>query len=135
VRGVDKCFLFANGFLLLIVSFVPFPTAVLSEYLNTPARAGAVALYCGTFFFVAVAHLLLLRSIIANRRLLHTDVPAERVATVQRAYLFGPLAYLLLLTLSFRRPWFALILTFAMWILWLALDYGSRARHPRTNPG
>ncbi|MDR3734127.1 MAG: TMEM175 family protein [Acidobacteriaceae bacterium] len=126
VRGVDKCFLFANGFLLLIVSFVPFPTAVLAEYLDTPARSGAVALYCATFIFVAVSHLLLLRTIISNRRLLHADVPDERIAAVQRAYTFGPFAYLLLLALSFRMPYLALTLTFSMWVLWLGLSYGIR---------
>jgi uncharacterized membrane protein len=31
--------LFSNGFLLLIVTFVPFPTAVLAEYLNTPSAS------------------------------------------------------------------------------------------------
>jgi len=30
-------FQFANGFLLLLVTFVPFPTAVLAEYLERPA--------------------------------------------------------------------------------------------------
>lgn len=35
VRGVNDQFLFANGFLLLMVTFVPFPTAVLAQYLGT----------------------------------------------------------------------------------------------------
>ena len=128
VRGVDKTFLFANGFLLLIVSFVPFPTAILAEYLNTPARTGAVAFYCTTFFFVAVAHYIFLQAIVANRRLLHDHVPAERIAAVQRAYSFGPFAYILLLLLSLRYAYLALALTFAMWGLWLTLDYQARPR-------
>ena len=36
VRGVGYPFFFANGFVLLTVTFVPFPTAVLAEYLGTP---------------------------------------------------------------------------------------------------
>src|ERR1700761_2870287 len=37
VRKADARLLFANGFLLLLVSVVPFPTAVVAEYLATPA--------------------------------------------------------------------------------------------------
>ena len=51
VRAVDYPFLFANGFLLLMVTFVPFPTAVLAEHLATADGAAGVAFYCGSFAF------------------------------------------------------------------------------------
>src|SRR5579863_1707260 len=41
VRKADAKLLFANGFLLLLVSVVPFPTAVVAEYLATPAAPAA----------------------------------------------------------------------------------------------
>jgi uncharacterized membrane protein len=41
-RGVDYSLLFANGLLLLMVTFVPFPTAVLAQYLGAKAGNGAV---------------------------------------------------------------------------------------------
>ena len=127
VRGVDKCFLFANGFLLLLVVFLPFPTAILGAYINTPARTGAVALYIGTTIVAATAYLLFLLAISRNRRLLREDVPDERIAVVTRAYIFGPIAYAVLLVLSFRWPYLALTLAFAMWILWLSLDYRGKS--------
>ena len=127
VRGVDKCFLFANGFLLLLVVFLPFPTAILGAYINTPARTGAVALYIGTTIVAATAYLLFLLAISRNRRLLHDHVPDERIAVVTRAYIFGPIAYAVLLVLSFRWPYLALTLAFAMWILWLSLDYRGKS--------
>jgi uncharacterized membrane protein len=34
VRRVNHSFLYTNGFLLLLESFVPFPTSVLAEYLD-----------------------------------------------------------------------------------------------------
>jgi uncharacterized membrane protein len=51
VRKVDYPFLFANGGVLLVVTFVPFPTAVLAEHLGMEGARAAAALYCGTFFF------------------------------------------------------------------------------------
>ena len=49
VRVVTYPLLFANGVLLLTVTFVPFPTAVLAQHLATPEAKVAVAFYCGTF--------------------------------------------------------------------------------------
>ena len=130
VRGVDKCFLFANGFLLLLVVFLPFPTAMLGAYINTPARTGAIAFYIATTMVAAISFLLFLLSIVTNRRLLHESVPAERVAVVRRAYFFGPAAYAVLLLASFRWPYTAFVVTLAMWILWLSLDYrGKQTAH------
>jgi len=127
VRGVDKCFLFANGFLLLLVVFLPFPAAILGAYINTSARTGAVAFYIGTTIVAAFAFLLFLLSITHDRSLLHENVSAERIAVVRRAYFFGPAAYAVLLLLSFRRPYAAFMLTLPMWILWLSLDYRGKA--------
>src|SRR5262245_60992266 len=49
VGGVDYALLFANGFVLLTVTFVPFPTAVLARHLGTEAANAASAFYCGSF--------------------------------------------------------------------------------------
>src|SRR4029077_7695046 len=45
-RTVGYPFLFANGLLLLSVTFVPFPTAILAQYLATADAKVAVAFYC-----------------------------------------------------------------------------------------
>jgi uncharacterized membrane protein len=127
VRGVDKCFLFANGFLLLMVVLIPFPTSILASYLQTPARKGAIALYIGFTALVALAFLFFLLAITTNRRLLRENVTEERVAIVRRAYFFGPAAYGLLTLLSFHLPMTALGLALAMWILWLGLDYRGKS--------
>src|ERR1041384_2657785 len=50
VSGVNYPFLFANGMLLLCVTFVPFPTAVLAAHLSSPDARAAVAFYCATMF-------------------------------------------------------------------------------------
>ena len=48
LKLVDKSsssFIYANGFLLLTIVFIPFPTALLGEYLFTDHAAPAVVLY------------------------------------------------------------------------------------------
>src|SRR5262245_11642322 len=57
LRLVDKTshpFIYANGFLMLGVVFVPFPTALLGENLLTSHASPAVVLYCATAAFMAV---------------------------------------------------------------------------------
>src|SRR6516225_4566983 len=49
VRTVDYPFLYWNGFLLLMITFVPFPTALLAEHLAGPEATVATAFYAETF--------------------------------------------------------------------------------------
>ena len=45
IERVNSRLLFANGFLLLCATFVPFPTAVLAAYLKHPSANAAAAFY------------------------------------------------------------------------------------------
>src|SRR5213078_2829727 len=109
VRAVNYPFLFANGFLLLTVTFVPFPTAVVAANLNTPDARTAVALYCGTFVANALLWNLLFATIVRGG-LLRPEVSSETVATVRRTYYAGILVYVLAMALAFVRPALGLIL-------------------------
>lgn len=130
VRGVDRRFLFANGFLLLVVTFIPFPTQVLAEYLGTPARNGAVAFYSGAFFFVGLAFRVFYNTISRHRRLIRPQVSDTLLARICGAYTYGPLAYLVACAISFWSATLGLTICFSLWILWLSMDYrtGSNSR-------
>ncbi len=56
IQGVDARLLFANGLLLLLVTCVPFPTAVLAAHLNRETANTAAALYCGTYVVINLAY-------------------------------------------------------------------------------
>jgi uncharacterized membrane protein len=47
VNRVDRVLMFANGSLLLMVTFIPFSTAMLARYFGSPAANTAVVFYCG----------------------------------------------------------------------------------------
>jgi uncharacterized membrane protein len=56
VEKVDRTLLFKNLLLLLTVSFIPFPTAVMAEYLRAESGENlAAAFYAGWFFVMGVA--------------------------------------------------------------------------------
>jgi uncharacterized membrane protein len=56
VESVDRTLLFKNLLLLLTVSFIPFPTAVMAEYLRAESGENlAVAFYAASFFAMGIA--------------------------------------------------------------------------------
>jgi uncharacterized membrane protein len=129
VQGVDRPLLFANGALLLMVTFVPFPTALLARYIGTPAAKTAVTFYCATFFVTSLCHSALLESIAHNRRRLRADISNEQVAHLRRAYRFGLLMYLICTLVAIWNPMFGLLITVVLWVVWATLRYDSFGRH------
>src|SRR3954454_5268491 len=56
IHSVDRALLFKNLLLLLTVSFIPFPTAVMAEYLRAGSGQDvAVAFYADSFFVMGLA--------------------------------------------------------------------------------
>jgi uncharacterized membrane protein len=113
---------FVTLLLLLTVTFVPFPTAVLAAHLGTPEARTAVAFYCGTFVVNALAWNLLFQSMVRNR-LLHAEVTAQTIANVRRAYFYGALIYLAATLIALVQPIAGLLVNVSLWILWIRLGY------------
>jgi len=126
VRRVNYPFLFANGFLLLTVTFIPFPTAVLAANLATPDAKAAVAFYCGSFVANALVWNLLFATIVRGD-LLRADVNAATVANVRRTYYIGVSVYILATALAFVRPALGLALNASLCVVWIRLGYRSES--------
>src|SRR5664279_3225255 len=47
--------LLLNGFKLLVVSFTPFATALISNYIDTPHQQTTITIYAGNFFLMGTA--------------------------------------------------------------------------------
>lgn len=90
----NHLFIMLNIGLLLCVSFLPFPTAVLADYLSSPAeRSAAAALYGGTLTITAIFYNALWRYAAFKGRLLRRDVDWKIVRAVSREFSLGPLLY------------------------------------------
>src|SRR5215469_18784871 len=66
IRRSNNGLLFLNLLLLLGVSAVPFPTAVLALHLSGPGARTAAVLYSGTYLVIAVFFNLLWRYAVSN---------------------------------------------------------------------
>jgi uncharacterized membrane protein len=130
VHAVDYPFLFANGLLLLMVTFVPFPTAVLAQFLGSAAANTAAALYCSTFVLISIAYNLLLRAATHERRLVHPEVGDEVLARVRRVYALGLAVYVVAVALALWNALAGLALCASLWLLWVRQLYVVE-RRPR----
>jgi uncharacterized membrane protein len=65
--------LFTNGILLLIVSAVPFPTALLGAYLTTPAASVVAAIYAGYIGVLNFTYNLLWWLVVRQQRSAHRE--------------------------------------------------------------
>ena len=66
VNKSTASFIYANGFLLLTVVFIPFPTALLGDYILTNHSSPAVILYDSTLAFQAIGWILITRVALKN---------------------------------------------------------------------
>jgi uncharacterized membrane protein len=122
VQGVDAPFLFANGFLLLLITFVPFPTAVLAEYLDREAANTAAALYCGTYVLINIAYNLLWHTA-THHRLVRVQVPAAHIRKIRTAYRLTLPIYVVAAALALFHAFAGLVVCSVVWGVWAFLNY------------
>jgi uncharacterized membrane protein len=122
VRRVNAPFLYANGLLLLVVTVVPFPTALLAEYFRKPGAPVAAAVYAGTYVVAGVAFQLLWRTAIAGRSLLRRDYSEERVQEIHRRYWLGVPGYLAATLAAFVSVYLTVAICVTLLVVWIAVS-------------
>jgi uncharacterized membrane protein len=101
IRRTNHTFLMINGMLLMMVTLVPFPTAMLAEHVAHHEATTAAAIYSGMFVIIALLFNVLWRYASHGGRLLARRHDPEAVAFITRQYRFGPLLYFVAFLLAF----------------------------------
>jgi len=115
----DHYFLVLNVLFLMAIAFLPFPTAVLGDYLHdSPHRDTAVRLYAGGLVFPAAAWLLLW--LYANvRGLVDERLAPDYVRFLTAQYALSNALYGAALMLAFVEAWVALAIVVGLTLLYL----------------
>jgi len=129
IRRTDNILLPLNLLLLLLIVFVPFPTALLIEYAAFPGQHLAAAVYSGTFVITAICFNALWRYAAYKNRLLGKNADAHAVRAISNQYLFGPLLY----AVAFGLAWLSVPASILLNLL-LALFFAFPGRKPRSLP-
>jgi uncharacterized membrane protein len=96
IKRSDLKLIYWNGLLLLFVTFVPFPTGLLAEYLLHPEATVATSLYTGTFLAISLAFHGLWRHASTNEKLLATkpiSSETKNVTHITNHYRLAPIFY------------------------------------------
>ena len=105
ISHVNRTFLVINTLFLMVVSFIPFPTHLLSEYILDPNNAQAAAVVYGiTGTLVAVMFNIMWRYAAGGRRLLRADAKSRTVDGITRSYLPGPFLYAAATAVALASP-------------------------------
>ncbi|HEV8192374.1 MAG TPA: DUF1211 domain-containing protein, partial [Ktedonobacterales bacterium] len=108
--------LYTNGVLLLIVSAVPFPTALLGAYLATPAASVVAAMYAGYIGVLNFTYNLLWWIVVRPQR--RPSLKGWRPPTSMILSYFGFPCYLVAAGLAFWSPVATLVICGTLWIVW-----------------
>ena len=97
IQRSDHTLLYWNGLVLLLVTFLPFPTALMAEYLQHPEGNVAGAVFAGTFkgLWQYVSH---------NGNLLAQNIHQDDIEQINKRLRFAPLLYLGPFVIAFVAP-------------------------------
>jgi uncharacterized membrane protein len=129
----DHLLLFLNILFLMCVAFIPFPTALLAEYLQGSGteRTMAGAVYVGTLAVTAVFFTLLWLYAAAGYRLVDRNLDPGLLRVMTRRYVFGMVAYLVAFALAFVNVAASLLLIVVLALLFVLPEPAERSRKER----
>ncbi len=122
IRRASNGLLFANGFLLLLVTAVPFPTALIAGYLRTPAASTACMVYAGLFVIISGSYGLLLVTARHGCKFWNEGADREIARRTKDCFLVGMPSYGLATAMALASPKMSLAICTALWIFWCFSD-------------
>jgi len=130
----DHGLLFLNILFLMCVAFIPFTTALLSEYLQGTAaeRTVAGAVYAGVLMLTAFLFTLLWLYVAGNRRLLDPNLDPTMIRAMTRRYVLGTFFYVLAFALAFVSLAASLVLLVGLALVFILPEAPERT--PKRRP-
>lgn len=114
IGRVDHWLLMLNLLLLLTICVVPFPTAIVAEYLGSEGARTATLVLGGVFVLTAIVFNALWRYASHGRRMIADHVPQDVIDAQTRQYHLGPLFYFASLLLAIVSPLLSVGVNLAM---------------------
>ena len=126
VNRSSGLFIYANGFMLLTVVFIPFPTSLMGEYILTDHATPAVILYNSTLAAQAISWILLTGSVLKDQ-LAKNEKSILQIRNSRKFGYFAFVLYSLCAVIAIWFPFAIAIITTITWIFWLI--WGIRVGH------
>jgi uncharacterized membrane protein len=114
IARVDNRLLYYNLLLLFGISFLPFPTALVAQYIGHPDEKAAAVIYSVTAFVIALFFTLVWRYASTQSHLLMSSADQAYIDGINKAYKFGPAGYTLAIVLAFINVPLSLVVHLVM---------------------
>ncbi len=120
IARTTNAFLMINVLFLLVISFIPFPTAVVAAYLRDPEQRRTAALvYGGTMVLTAVMFNVLWGYASRDGRLLTDGFDRQAIVRGTKSYRLGPVVYLAATLVALWNGLVSLGLFMAIAVYWM----------------
>ncbi len=129
IRRANDALLGLNLLLLLGITFVPFPTAVLAQHITQSSARTAAIFYSATFVVIAIFFNVLWRVVLAQG-MLGANAEEQMVHGITRQYMFGPLYYLVATIVAIFSPLGSVAINLALAIFFAIPARRFHVDHP-----
>lgn len=130
IHKSSRQFHYSNGFFMLCIAFLPFPTAVLAEYISTPNAGPAISFYCLFSLLNNIAWHVLYYSARYPQNLF--DDSFKEFSNDTKGLHIGLVIYLFTFVLSIGFPYIALGINLLLWFLWIGISLKSPTSTPKS---
>lgn len=110
IARVDRLFLLINIIFLMLIAFIPFPTHLLAEHINSEGAQAAALTYGITLTGTAIMFNVMWQYAAHGGRLLRENANARAVRGITRSYLPGPFIYLVATVAALVSPQLSAVL-------------------------
>lgn len=120
IRRTSRHLMLANGLLLFLVTLIPFPTAVLARYIQTPGGSVVAALYAGVLLLITASFILLWHVVLSKPGMLKKEMTDAQKRALQRRNTLGLLPYVVAVGVAFWQPYLTVIMCICLSVYWVA---------------
>ena len=110
IKRADRPFVLLNLLLLMVITFLNFPTVIMAEYLQTPDANIAAMFYSGTLLAIALLYHAIWGYVVAHDDLFSAKVDRAFLQKVTRQYRYGPFTYVAAVVIAFFSPVLSLLI-------------------------
>lgn len=126
VNKTSTLFNFANGFFLLTIAILPYPTALLAEYITTDSAKTAIMFYCSIIMLQNISWTLLFQCMIKPKDLSKNPSAKKMILKIRLQCIYGFIVYLMINILAFWFPLVAIGLMAVLWFVWILVAISIR---------
>ena len=129
LKAVDKTssqFQLANGFFMFTIILMPFSTAFMAEYLDTPYAQPAIVFFCLNALLHNIGWNVLFLSVFKPIPLLKDAKALALAIKPNRGAKYGFFLYSAIAVMAWWLPYVALVISVLTWIYWLYLSASIR---------